>query len=100
MTNIQIVANAAIAENIFTMEQIENIFSSGHTLPLFTYKEWQRRGFQVKKGEKASLTCYIWRKKKDAPKDAEITENEEETAREFYKQKAFFFLPKQVEQKA
>ena len=35
--------------------------------PVFTYHEWLKRGYQVKKGQKAAITTMVWKytKKKD-----------------------------------
>lgn len=98
MTNLQIITETAIAENIFTEEQVEKFFSEFGMLPLFTFAEWKKKGYFVKKGEKAKMQCFIWRKKKNkANKEATEDNTEETNEREFFKVKAFFFGIEQVE---
>lgn len=96
MTNFQIIANTAIAAGLYTKEQVEAIFQSGCGLPLHTYNEWKRAGYQVKKGEHAALSCDIWMPKKKKA-DEKQTDNEEENRGDFYKKHAHFFLSSQVE---
>lgn len=98
MTNFEIITSAAIAEGIYTKEQIEKMLSTIGEVPLHTFAEWKRMGFSVKKGEHAKLTCNIWRwnsKKGVVPmedgNDVEVDESH------FYKTKAFFFTGDQVE---
>lgn len=101
MTNLTIITNEAIAQGLFTEEQAQEYFENGYTLPLHTFKEWQRLGYSVKKGEHAKMTCYIWRfnnKKKKQQNDNENDENNQEiNEQDFYKVKAFFFTAEQVE---
>lgn len=96
MTNLQIITETAIVEGLYTKEQVEQIFSAGHILPLFTFAQWKKAGYFVKKGEKAKMQCFIWKKKKGA-KVEEQDATEEEKEREFIKVKAYFFTPEQVE---
>lgn len=96
MTNLQIIANEAIANNLYTEEQVEELFATNGCLPLFTFAEWKKAGYFVRKGEKAKLTCYIWKKKKGA-KVEEENATDEQKEREFFMCKAFFFTPEQVE---
>lgn len=96
MTNFEIITNAAIAEGLYTEEQVNAIFQSGHDLPLHTYNEWKRAGFQVKKGEHAALSCDIWMPKKKKAAEKQEGDDEEE-GRNFYKKHAHFFLVSQVE---
>lgn len=101
MTNITIITNDAINNGIFTEEQAMQFIAEYGELPLHTYKEWQRRGYQVKKGEKAKMTSYIWRYKNKAKKDGETDENaveiEVNKSDKFYQTKAFFFTVEQIE---
>ena len=55
MTNEQIIFNAAISSGIFTKEEAIAILESGRRLPLHTYQEWRRLGYQVKQNEHAYL---------------------------------------------
>ena len=98
MTNIQIIANEAIANNLYTEEQVIELFETAGCLPLFTFAEWKKMGYFVKKGEKAKVTCYIWKMKKEKKtvpqKDGNDVEVDE---RNFYKVKAFLFDAEQVQ---
>ena len=95
MTNFQIIANSAVETGIYTKEQVETIISQGFNLPLHTFAEWKRLGYSVKKGEKAKMTCRIW---KYSNKEVEQTEEIEEQANShYYLTKAFFFTSEQVE---
>ena len=98
MTNLQIIASAAIESGLYTLEQVEACFASGHALPLHTFSEWKRLGFQVKKGEKARLKVDIW-KKSNKTQTAETKDGDEieiDTSR-FYKKLSHFFTLDQVE---
>lgn len=98
MTNLQIIASAAIESGLYTEEQVEACFSSGHLLPLHTFNEWKRLGFTVKKGEKARLKVDIWKKsnKKITAENENGDEIEADTGR-FYKKLSHFFTFDQVE---
>jgi len=98
MTNLQIIANEAIANQLYTEDEVVEYFETIGCLPLFTFAEWKKKGYFVKKGEKAKLMCYIWKHKKSKTtvpmqdgNDVEVDE------RNFYKVKAFFFNETQVE---
>lgn len=97
MTNFDIITNAAIEAGIYTEEQIKEMISKGGDVPLHTFKEWQRIGYQVRKGEHAKLTCYIWRMNN---KTSTMTINgieQENDESHYYKTKAFFFTAEQVD---
>lgn len=96
MTNLQIIAESAIAAGVYTEEQVKTFLERAGRLPLFTFAEWKKAGYSVKKGEHATLTCYIWKPKKNAKK-AEPENEEEERGTDFFKVKAFFFTPEQVQ---
>lgn len=101
MTNIQIIASEAIAHNLYTEEQVEELFSTVGCLPLFTFAEWKKAGYFVKKGQKAKLTCYIWKMKKEKEQSKDKDGNDVEVdATNFYKVKAFLFDETQVEKMA
>lgn len=42
--------------------------------PLFTYHEWLKRGYQVKKGGKAAIQTMIWKYTKKKDKEGKETE--------------------------
>ena len=54
MTNEKIIYDAAISAGIFAKESAAAILSTGRRLPLHTYQEWRRMGYQVKQGEHAA----------------------------------------------
>ena len=98
MTNLQIITNSAVANGLFTEEEVRAIFASGGVLPLFTFKEWKRRGYQVRRGEHAALTCDIWRhKEKKGSIPMEDGNDKEVDESHFYKHKAFLFTKEQVD---
>ena len=98
MTNLQIITESALAVGLYTEEQVKAFFENGSSLPLHTFKEWQHMGYQVRKGEKAALTCYIWRfKKKSSDTQPQDGDEQEITEGNFYKTKAFFFTAEQVD---
>ena len=98
MTNLQIITDSAIGAGLYTEEEVQAIFESGQTLPLHTFKEWQRRGYQVRKGEKAKLTCDIWRRKEKKGTIPMKNGNDEEVDESyFYLHKAYFFTAEQVD---
>lgn len=94
MTNGAIIKDAAVAAGLWSEEEAVAIIMRLGSLPLHTFKEWQRMGWQVRKGEKAALTCNIWkpRMRKSTEKDGE-----EEHDGDFYMTKAFFFTFAQVD---
>lgn len=88
MTNAQIITNAAVQNGIFTAEEAKAIMNEGRRLPIHTYREWKRMGYQVKKGEHAVLKVLLWKysEKKD-----------EEGEDKMYRQTAYLFTAEQVE---
>ena len=101
MTNFELITGAAIAEGIYTEQEIVELIKQTGDLPLHTFAEWKRMGYRVKKGEHAKMTCFIW-KWSDKQKAVEQEDgNEVEIdASHFYKTKAFFFTKEQVEKGA
>lgn len=98
MTNIQIIANDAIANNLYTEEQVEELFSTMGCLPLFTFAEWKKKGYFVKKGQKAKMVSYIWKMKSEKTTAQDKNGNDVEVNEtNFYKVKAFLFDETQVE---
>lgn len=94
MTNEQIIFNAAISSGLFTKEEANAILSTGRRLPLHTYQEWRRLGYQVKQNEHAVLVLNLWRFTSGKPPKDE----QEETASEHaYLAKAHLFTASQVE---
>lgn len=98
MTNLQIIASAAIASGLYTVDQVEACFASGHQLPLHTFAEWKRLGYIVKKGEKSKLAVDIWMKSnKKITAETKDGEKIEVDAGRFYKKLSHFFTFEQVE---
>lgn len=98
MTNIEIIANEAVANNLYTEDQVIELFETMGCLPLFTFAEWKKKGYFVKKGQKAKLTCYIWKMKKEKAQGKDKDGNEVEVDEtNWYKVKAFLFDNTQVE---
>lgn len=112
MTNEQIIFNAAISSGIFTKEEAIAILESGRRLPLHTYQEWRRLGYQVKQGEHASLSLMLWRWKEvkktgnlvEVPgmynADGSAATVEEQERSHHYKTMAHLFTASQVEKTA
>ena len=96
MTNFQLIANAAVQEGLYTQDEALAILAEQGELPLHTFKEWQNRGYTVRKGEHAKLTAQIWRFKGKG-KAKEVSEDDEQNRRDFYMTTAFFFTADQVE---
>lgn len=49
MTNSQIIISEAIANGIYTKEEVEAILESGHMIPVHTFATWKSAGYNVKK---------------------------------------------------
>lgn len=99
MTNFEIIANCAVETGVYTKEQVETIISQGFNLPLHTFAEWKRLGYSVKKGEKAKMTCRIWKYSNKEVEQKEEVQDEEANSH-YYLTKAFFFSNEQVEKLA
>ena len=100
MTNEQIIQQAAVASGLFTQETVDTFAAEGVRLPLHTYQEWRRLGYQVKQGEKAVLVVNLWRFSKvavDTEDSAREQEAEHATGERAYTAKAHLFLGSQVE---
>ncbi len=97
MTNLEIISKELIERGLYTENELEMMYLKNGQLPVATYQEWQRRGFQVKRGEK-SIIIYIWKHKNKEIKK-ENTDEEEIIPEKFIKVKAFFFTDIQVQVK-
>ena len=60
MTNLEIVANEVVTNNLLTEEQVEEMIIKFGALPYKTYQEWKYSGYQVKKGSKAIIKTSIF----------------------------------------
>lgn len=97
MTNFQIIANHAIANGIYSEDEVMDLFERTGGLPLHTFAGWKSRGYKVKKGEHAVMKCDIWlHKNKKSQVETENGTEEVDESR-FYKKSSHFFSEKQVE---
>ena len=100
MTNEQIIQQAAVTSGLFTQEAVDAFVSEGLCLPLHTYQQWRRLGYQVKQGEEAVLVVNLWRFSKvavDTEDSAREQEAENATGERAYMAKSHLFLGSQVE---
>lgn len=94
MTNAQIIVEAMLLAELDPEEVVVDTFAG-----------WKRKGYTVKKGEKAVFQTSIWKpSKKNHVKESEVEENEvptEDTEKHTYLHlvKASFFTSDQVEKK-
>ena len=63
MTNEEIIYRASISAGIISEEEAQKFAQSGRRLPIHTFAEWKKHGYNVKKGEHAALKVRLWRKK-------------------------------------
>ena len=96
MNNEQIIYNAAINSGIFTVAEATAILSTGRRLPLHTYAEWKRLGYQVQEGERAALVLDLWRFGKNKAAEDENGEEAEAAGEHAYMAKAHLFTAQQV----
>lgn len=96
MTNEQMIFNAAIKSGIFTAAEATAILSTGRRLPLHTYSEWKRLGYQVQEGERAALVLDLWRFGKNKASEDENGEETESAGEHAYMAKAHLFTAQQV----
>ena len=96
MTNTEIIPRTAIAEGLFTAAEATAIIASGRRLPLHTYQEWRRMGYQVKQGEHAALTVVLWKYRSET---VEIDGQEVESG-DCYRTTAHLFTAAQVQKAA
>lgn len=83
----------AFKSNLEVVQFIRESLNLNDETELLTYGEWQKRGFQVRKGEKAFLKVPLWKpfeKKKDDDKDIK---------NRFFVKMSGLFLPDQVDLK-
>lgn len=92
MTNEKIIFDAAVASGIFTEAEAMGYIANGRRLPLHTYQEWRRMGYQVKQGEHATLTVVLWKYRSDT---VEIDGQEVESG-DCYRTTAHLFTAAQV----
>lgn len=71
----------------------------GITEEVATYQEWQRRGYQVQKGQKALFDTMIWMPRKKGVNQDDSADVTEENKSRFFMKKAYFFGESQVQAK-
>ena len=97
MTNTQIIINEAIANGLYTKEEVEAILKTGHMIPLHTFQTWKNAGYVVRKGEHAKITTRLWKytnKKTSVEADGET---DGESLNHYYLAKELLFTADQVE---
>lgn len=99
MTNAQIIINEAIANGIYTKEEVEAILESGRMIPVHTFQTWKSAGYAVRKGEHAKITTRLWKfsTKKAGQGEADADADGEAENSHYYLAKAFLFTAEQVE---
>lgn len=95
MTNAQIIMKNR--ETLAEMEVLKIV--DGMPEEILSCKEWNRRGFTVKKGEHAIAKFPIWypNKKKYVPKQEDQEQEQQEQLKGFYMKVTAFFTADQVE---
>ena len=96
MNNMQIIIETAIANNIYTEEEIEDMLENGEDIPFHSFSAWKAMGYVPKKGSHGICTN-LWRHK-DSKKEDETEEVTEENKRSFYLTKTYLF-PKELVEK-
>lgn len=97
MTNLEIIATEAVANEIYTKDEILERLEAGMDLGLHTYQEWKRLGYQVQKGSKALFKTKIWKPRKGAKvEELEKEESIEIKKKNFIMVNASFFGINQV----
>ena len=103
MTNQEIICREAVAHGIITKAAAEAAILTGAEIPLHTYSAWKSRGYQVRKGEKATIKTSLWKrskgkKSKDIDDTDQTTEESAEASGHFFLATAFLFTAAQVEE--
>lgn len=94
MNNLQLIANAALEQGVFSELEIAEFIDQGY-IPMHCKSEWDKIGikkgvkYKIKDGEKG-MACSIWKAK-----------NAQNGKTSFYKAKCFFYKEEQlIEEKA
>lgn len=84
MTNMEIIANVAVEEGMYSLEEAQWLLENDEEIKLHTLQCWNRQGnFQVKEGEKG-IEVKLWKKKEEGSG--------------FYKTKALLYKKSQLEE--
>lgn len=101
MTNSEIIMRTAIAKKVYTEEEAVKLIKTYGRLSLYTFQEWKKAGYSIKKGQHAKLSCVIWlpSTKKYTKKGAVTGEEKEIDTTRFFQKRAYFFSPDQVDKR-
>lgn len=94
MTNLQIIVHEAVAHKIYTEDEAIEMIEKHGELPLHTFQAWKKRGYTVKKGEKATIATKLWKFKTFVKENDDGEDDEVEKA---YLYRAYLFTAEQVE---
>lgn len=98
MTNLDIIYMETINHGIFTKIEADELLNKYGCLPVWTYAEWKKQGYCVKKGEKAKFKTKLWKKRNIKPSTEEGKEgNEKDQKSGFFLITAALFTREQVE---
>lgn len=102
MTNREMVLRAAVMAGIYSGSQAAALEkANGGALPLYTFGEWKKRGYIVKKGQHAALTLNLWAYKNGKASEApEGADGEADPDEGFKLRKMHLFDFRQVEKLA
>ena len=90
MTNVEIIANEALANDVFSAEQIAEFLEEGE-IPLHTIQGWSARYGQrciIKRGEHG-IPTKLWKVKKVKAEDEELKE-------QYYLAKSYLWTRDQI----
>lgn len=101
MTNSEIIMRTAIAKKVYTEEEAVKLIKTYGRLPLYTFQEWKKAGYSIKKGQHAKLSCVIWLPSTKAYTETDATTGEEKEidTTHFFHKLAYFFSLEQVEKR-
>lgn len=104
MNNEKLIFNIAIANELYTQEEAEQIIADHGELPLHSVQGWKHRSpagyeYRIKRGEHG-LETRLWKKRKGKKvvEDDDTAQDEAEIGKKyFYLAKTYLFTEKQVE---
>ena len=92
MTNEEIICREAVAHGLITKAAAEAALLTGADIPLHTYAAWKSRGYQVRKGEKATIKTSLWKRSKGKKKAQDADSDTQQDGTENTKASGHFFL--------
>ena len=100
--------NQQLLAEAVALSESDEIFEAYQNGGLLTFAEWKKLGYSIKKGEKSSFSCSLWKKLSKAELEKATKKLEEKAKQEgkekaskpksFVMTKCCFFLPSQVEE--